>query len=282
MTKALVKHFHSWGYQAFKYLIYGLLAYNILLFFQEESLASEVIFVNGFSLTSIIEAFSSTIDTAAWVILLLLFELETYVLEDEKIHGATRWSLHGVRVFCYLFILYAFYGYCTKLGLLSGFAPTAISDLCNLDGKWQYMSSLNEYVQITQQNCQGLASTGGMFSHPEISVLSNRDDLFATKGLAWVDVINAGAWLFVVLMLELDVRIQLGHIHNNFWSRYSHVIKGAVYLVLLAAAIFWGFEGDFIDFWDAFLWLVAFFLIELNVFEWQAETAQQEPEVTTK
>ena len=40
---------------------------------------------------------------------------------------------------------------------------------------------------------------------------------------------------------------------------------------LLLAAIYWGFKGDFVDFWDAFLWLVAFVFIELNIFEWRRE-----------
>jgi hypothetical protein len=31
-------------------------------------------------------------------------------------------------------------------------------------------------------------------------------------------------------------------------------------------------KGDFIDFWDAFLWLVAFVFIELNIFNWNQET----------
>jgi hypothetical protein len=31
--------------------------------------------------------------------------------------------------------------------------------------------------------------------------------------------------------------------------------------------------GDFLDFWDAFIWLVAFFFIEMNLFQWQEETA---------
>ena len=41
---------------------------------------------------------------------------------------------------------------------------------------------------------------------------------------------------------------------------------------LLVCAIYWGYAGTFLDFWDAFLWLLAFALIELNVLEWQAET----------
>ena len=31
----------------------------------------------------------------------------------------------------------------------------------------------------------------------------------------------------------------------------------------------------FLDFWDAFLWLVAFVFIELNVFQWREEREEQ-------
>ena len=47
-------------------------------------------------------------------------------------------------------------------------------------------------------------------------------------------------------------------------------MKFVLYSTLLLAAIYWGFKGGFLDFWDAFLWLVAFVFIEMNVFEWRA------------
>ena len=40
-----------------------------------------------------------------------------------------------------------------------------------------------------------------------------------------------------------------------------------------------GFKGDFLDFWDAALWLFAFVFIELNVFEWQQEIRDQSSDV---
>jgi hypothetical protein len=53
------------------------------------------------------------------------------------------------------------------------------------------------------------------------------------------------------------------------------VMDGGEYLGIVTerdyTAIYWGFDGDFVDFWDAFLWLVAFFFIELNVVEWRHE-----------
>ena len=32
--------------------------------------------------------------------------------------------------------------------------------------------------------------------------------------------------------------------------------------------------GDFLDFWDAFMWLVAFVFVEMNLFQWQVETSE--------
>ena len=53
-------------------------------------------------------------------------------------------------------------------------------------------------------------------------------------------------------------------------------IKGVFYLVLFGCAAYWGYDGTFLDFWDAFLWLVAFIFIELNLFQWHGETAEAE------
>jgi hypothetical protein len=93
--------------------------------------------------------------------------------------------------------------------------------------------------------------------------------------LAWVDLINSGVWLFVVLLLEVDVRLQEHHRYYGIALRVSNLLKYVLYSILLAAAVYWGLKGDFVDFWDAFLWLVAFVFIEMNVFEWRHETEDE-------
>ena len=57
----------------------------------------------------------------------------------------------------------------------------------------------------------------------------------------------------------------------------TKVIKIILYSILFLCAGYWGFAGDFLDFWDASLWLFAFIFIELNVFEWQYETDLERP-----
>ena len=91
-------------FQFFKYTVYVLLAMNIYWFFDEETTAAALQFSDGISGADFIEAFSATIDTAAWVVLLLMFELETYVLDDRHFTKAVTWSLHALRALCYAFI----------------------------------------------------------------------------------------------------------------------------------------------------------------------------------
>jgi hypothetical protein len=75
----------------------------------------------------------------------------------------------------------------------------------------------------------------------------------------------------VVFVLEVDVRLQEHDRFGDTALRISTVVKVILYSILLLAAIYWGVKGDFVDFWDAFLWLAAFVFIELNVFEWRQE-----------
>jgi len=75
-------HPHS-VFTLFKYAVYCLLAYNAFLFFQEDLAASAETFGDTVTWRNVVEAYSATIDTSAWVLLLLLFELETAVIPDE-------------------------------------------------------------------------------------------------------------------------------------------------------------------------------------------------------
>jgi hypothetical protein len=91
---------------------------------------------------------------------------------------------------------------------------------------------------------------------------------------ALLDAVNAAAWILVVLLLEAEVRLQVRGALGGMLLRPGTALKSVVYAVLLCAAVYWGFVGDFLDFWDAFLWLLAFVFIELNIFQWQEESKQ--------
>jgi len=263
-------------FQAFKYIVYLFLAMNIYWFYVEEVLAAKTQFPNGIGIKVIIEAYAATIDTAAWVVLLLMFELETYVLEDEQFTRRVTWSLHALRAICYAFIVYAFYGYLANLLTLDGMTPLAnVSDLCALAGQWSYSTTLDEYTAITAANCNSFTTATSFVRFDEMQAVVDLEGQKDIIALAWVDVINSAVWLLVVIVLEIDVRLQERQRYEGAMLYASNGIKFVLYALLFCAAIYWGINGDFVDFWDAFLWLVAFVFIELNVFEWHKETQQQ-------
>jgi hypothetical protein len=267
-------------FQLFKYTVYALLTLNVYLFFAEEWAAASHRFVNGVALEDIIEGFAASIDTAAWVVLLLMFELETYVLSDEQFSRRVTWTLHGIRATCYAFIVYAFYGYVSKLLFLFNALPLAnVSDLCSLvANQWAYAVDFDEYEVITAANCATISTATSFFQLSSLTAVVDALGLRDITRLAWVDVINSAVWLLVVMVLELDVFFQEKNRLEGMILRVSNASKFALYSLLLLAAIYWGVKGDFVDFWDAFLWLVAFVFIELNVFEWRQESLEQQAE----
>lgn len=269
---------HSNWFTGLKYLTYGLLMINVGLFLREELLAVEHTFSDGLQPGDAIQAFAATIDTAAWVILLLLFELETHILPDEKIRGGIKWAMHGVRGICYLFILYAFYGYLAELISLYQVVPLAIDNACSLLGRdWSVLVTIDEYVVLTEANCGSLGPD--LLRMQDFTIMADAETLAVVHNLAWTDVFNAAAWILVVVVLEIDVLLQLRGKLVGRVRFLSQLSKFILYPILFLAAIYWWIDGDFLDFWDAFLWLFAFIFIEMNVFDWQAES--QPPAGTT-
>ncbi len=260
-------------FQLFKYAVYALLTLNIYLFYVEESSALASQFPDGVGLHNLREAFSATIDTFAWVVLLLMFELETYVLEDQQFTRPVVLTLHGLRAACYVAILIAFAGYIDDMQFVSDALPLAgISDLCALPpGDWSWAVTFGEYVPVTAANCATLSEATAFMQLRDLPVVVDVVGHAEIVRLAWVDVINAGVWILVVVILEIDVRLQEHDRLEGVALYASNVTKFVLYSILFLAAVYWGVMGDFIDFWDAFLWLVAFVFIELNVFEWRAE-----------
>jgi hypothetical protein len=263
-------------FRAFKYTVYALLTLNIFLFFQEESLATAQTFSQGMSLQNIIQGFAATIDTAAWVLLLLLFELETSVLDDRVLRDTrVQTGFLVVRTFSYSFILYACYGYITKILLTYNISPFMVEDACALVGQgFASIDTLDEYPPLDAQSCSRLTETG-LYKLNGQQVIGSASEWQAIQWLAWVDVINSVTWIMVVAILEVDVWLQLRDRFSGLVMAVSKYLKMVLYSILLAAAVYWWFLGDILDFWDSFLWIVAFFFIELNLFQWQAETETQ-------
>jgi len=268
---------NTW-FQVFKYSVYLLIFINVIQFFAEDYAATSHTFRNGIAWSQLTDAFATTFDSGAWLILLLMFELETYVIPDEKMVGKTRWAINILSAICFIFIVQAFLGYFDKYIVMSGYAASAYDSACSAVGTVQsYAKDLDEYFNLTATNCAAITGDS-FFVHTKNSMLSSGDVLQRMKNLAMTDVINAGAWILIVIVLQIDVLLQMrGELTEKFY-KINIYIKVVLYLILFAAAVYWGFMSALLDFWDAMLWIIAFFFIELNLFKWNEETrAEDEP-----
>jgi len=260
-------------YQLFKYAVYAFLTLNIFLFYGEESAAAPLQYPEGINLRNFREAFSATIDTFAWVVLLLMFELETFVLEDRRFTPTVTLTLRGLRALCYVTIVMAFVGYIDDMQFVSDtIAFATAGGLCALPpGEWSWAITFGEYVLIDAANCATLPHADGFLQFRGLTVLVDPAGWIEIVRLAWADIINAGVWILVVVILEIDVQLQERSRYEGAALYASNAFKFVLYSTLFLVAVYWWFKGDFVDFWDAFLWLVAFVFIELNVFEWRHE-----------
>lgn len=78
----------------------------------------------------------------------------------------------------------------------------------------------------------------------------------------WLDAANAWLWICVVAVLELEVRAPLLVTrHRSVFNVASLALYGALATVALA----WLTQGEWLDGYDALLWIAAFALIEMDL-----------------
>ena len=256
----------------FKYTVYALLVANVGLFLVEDLAASRAMFPDGVPWPRFIETYAQTMDTAAWVVLLLLFELETAVLSDETLRAGWARRMSAVRFVCYAIVGYSAYGYLATYGFVTQTIPIQVGDLCSLVGAdFTYVQTLNQYPPLDLDACQALGGKD-LLQIDGTRFIGSYEQLERARLLALADCINSIDWIAVVVVLEVEVFLQLRGRLSAWIDLIGRVIKAVLYSLLFVVAGFWALDGALLDFWDAALWIVSFIFIEMNFFEWQRET----------
>lgn len=259
-------------YQLLKYSIYLLIIYNVVHFTLEDYLASAHRFRDGITLSNFTDAFAQAVDSVAWLVLLLMLELETWIIEDEKHKGLLRWLINGIAAICYFFIVRAFIGYLGKLTFVLDFNIADIATACDAVGtQLSYMVNIDTFAALAADSC-GTVGNPPYYVNEGDSIIAGSKIYDDAVLLGYTEVTNAGTWLLIVLVLWIDVYLQMrGELTARLY-RINAWIKAVLYSILVIAAVIWGIYGDFIDFWDAFIWIVAFVFIEMNLLQWHEET----------
>jgi hypothetical protein len=109
--------------------------------------------------------------------------------------------------------------------------------------------------------------------HPRITLALDGLRLLATTAIVWaatafieegewLDAANAWLWIGVVLLLELEIRAP-DRIAR--WRRAAVAVSILLYTALTAVAAAWWLQGEWLDGYDAVLWIAAFVLLELDL-----------------
>ena len=263
--------------QVIKWTVYSLLTINFIYYAREELLFAEHTLRDGASFLEWTAAFATTMDETAWLILLVLFELETYALSDRAFEGIVEPLVHGGRIVCYLLILHTVYAWSMAVIDLDEVSHVeGITDLCQLaDADISFTENLN-YAGIDQANCAQLSSGQKFFYINGNSVVTDIAGLRVERQLAWTDLIEAVVWLLILLMIELTVRLQNHGVAAGWPVALCNRIKLALYSVLVLVSAYWGYRGHWLYVWDEFVWIAGFAAIEMNIFEWRDEIRGEE------
>ena len=260
--------------QTIKWLVYTLVIINFGFYIRNDLVIAGHTLYSGSSLLEISRAFATTIDESAWIILLLLFELETYLLSDEPLSRAKTLLMQGIRLVCYISLAHTLYAYGVYLAEIYAAVPVeGVTNLCQLIGKDLSYASNLVYSEINSSNCASLSSANQFFyvDPPTFFIVEDAAGLAIEKQLAWIDIFEAIIWLLILLSIEVAVWLQDRNIGQGLIFKTLSITKWCLYSLLWAAAGYWIYRGHYMFAWDEFVWIAGFVAIEMNIVEWRNE-----------
>ena len=258
--------------QAVKWTVYTLLIINFVFYIFEDTRRAAFTLHSGSTLLDWTSAFANTIDVSAWFILLAMFEIETYVLDDDKLKGRLATLLHGVRLVCILMIAHTIYAYAIYV---SDLKPTVaipnVTSLCELTNENVSFVYNLEYTDIDENNCSQLSDATEFFRVANDPVVSDLKGLSLERDLALADLAEAVLWILVLVAIEIIVRLQGHGITSGAVITTVNYTKYAIYTALLALGVYWATLSHWLYLWDELVWIGGFAAIEMNLSEWREE-----------
>lgn len=263
--------------QFIKLTVYTLLLINFALYIRDDWVIATHTMRNGGSLLDWTSAFAATIEESAWIIMLILFELETHVLSDEYMSRRKVVAMHLVRLVCYgslAHTLFAYGIYAYELSMVKVIPD--ITGLCQLVSADVSFTANLEYTQLDGNNCTQLTSASRFFyiDPPEFLIVVDSAGLLIERQLAWVDVMELVAWLLILFTIEVTVYLQDRGTVKGMVIIGLNTAKVLSYLLLLVAIFYWIYRGHWMFAWDEIVWIAGFLIIELNVVERRNEITE--------
>ena len=268
--------------QLIKLIVYSLLLINFALYIRDDWVIASFTMRNGGTFIDWTRAFATTIDESAWIVLLILFELETYILSDKPRSRPKAVLMHGTRIICYVSLAHTLYAYGIYVYELSGVTPIAnITKLCQLVGSDVSYAYNLLYTELEAANCLKLSSASQFFyiDPPQFIIVSDGPGLVVERQLAWVDLMEAATWLLILFTIEAVVWLQDRGIFGGAMIHGLNLAKYLLYGLLWLPIAYWIFRGHIMFAWDEIVWIAGFVAIEMNVVQWRQEIIEEQSQI---
>ena len=258
--------------QAVKWTVYTLLFVNFVFYFFEDWNRAVHTLTAASTILDWAGEFATSIDELGWFILLFMFELETYILEDEDCKGWVGHAVRGARLVCFAMIAHTVYAFLVTVSDLQPTVPVEnVVNLCDMTGAdISYVYNL-EYTDISEQSCAELSDASQFYWVAEGTVVSDITGLGLERDLAWADLAEVVIWLLVLATIEIAVRLQNRGVTAGTLMSAVNRIKIFLYLSLIGLGVYWACLSHWLYLWDELVWILGFAAIEMNVSEWREE-----------
>ncbi|KPF78841.1 hypothetical protein IP88_03000 [alpha proteobacterium AAP81b] len=87
-----------------------------------------------------------------------------------------------------------------------------------------------------------------------------------------IEIANSVTWLAISVMIWIDILAPVEGGSRGF--RWRSAAKSLLYTLTFVWAAIWGWRGSLLDFFDAGLWILCFFVIELNILRLEGLTSR--------
>lgn len=220
--------------------------------------------------------YAQSLDAVSWIMLILVYELETYWLDDDFDNKLVEGVMLAVKIAFAVLILQTSYAYTVIVAQLQDIKPlTEISNLCALAGQdLSFLRNLR-YTEVTPETCASIPNVGTIFELPKEPVVTDVAGRAEHAVLSIVDIFENYAWLIILAMTELGVRLQDRGVYQGPAIVWTSRIKYASYAVIVVASVYWITKGHFIYAWDEFVWIAGFTMLDNNLREWREDLAEE-------
>jgi len=265
--------------QLLKLVVYSLLIFNFFLYIRDDFVTSSHTLRSGSTFLEITRSFATTIDESAWITLLLLFELETYLLSDDPLSRSKTLLMQVIRLICYVSLAHTLYAWFGNLMELYASVPIeGVTSLCQMVSEDVSYAFNLVYTEINQSNCASLSTATQFFyvDPPTFLIVEDHAGLVIEKQLAWIDLFEAITWLVILFTIEIAVWLQDRNIGKGLIFKVLKATKLSLYSLLWTAVAYWIYRGHYMFAWDEFVWIAGFTAIEMNMVEWRKEINEAE------